>query len=105
MDFYSDAVPLFFRALEELGTRAKRLRIARGLTQADLAARTKLGVATISRFEQSGNTSIENAFRIAYALNGEEGFFRLFESPEYKTLDEALAENAAPARQRVRKSK
>jgi transcriptional regulator with XRE-family HTH domain len=72
------------------------------LSQAELAARAGVGVATIHRFEKTGTASIENVLRIATALRVETVFDKLFEAPAYTSLDEALARpDVAATRQRA----
>lgn len=82
----------FREALQGLGARARRIRIVRKLSQAELAIRAGIGIATVHRFEKTGTASIENVLRIATALNAEAGFDQLFAPPAYASLDEALAD-------------
>src|SRR5687768_15364255 len=90
------------RILKEAGQRCRALRILRGLKQGDLARRAGVGVATVHRFERSGHASFENVVRIATALGAEEAFAALFAAPKYQSLDDALAREELPERQRVR---
>jgi transcriptional regulator with XRE-family HTH domain len=87
--------------LAALGKRARLVRFARRMSQATLAARSGVGVATVQRFERTGRASLEVALRIAMALEAAEPFSSLFQPPRYRTLDEALARPEAP-QQRVR---
>lgn len=87
--------------LRAIGQRARQLRLLRRWRQAELAERAGVGVATIHRFEKTGSSSLENALRIAIALNAEAAFDRLFEAPAYTSLDEALARPETTARQRA----
>jgi transcriptional regulator with XRE-family HTH domain len=89
--------------LATLARRARTLRILRELQQADVASRAGLGLATVRRFERTGRASTDTVLRIATVLGAEDGVDRLFEPPKYRTLDEALAQGAAPTRQRVRR--
>lgn len=91
----------FADTLRELGARARSLRLIRGLDQAALAERAGVGVATIRRFEKSGHATLENALRIATALQAGAGFAQLFAPPPYRSLDEALARPEVVARQRA----
>jgi transcriptional regulator with XRE-family HTH domain len=92
-------------ALAELGQRARALRLARNFGQAELAMRAGVSVPTIKRFEKSGHTSLENAYRIAAALHSEQSFEHLFEPPSYTSIDEALERPSRTQRQRVRKAR
>ncbi len=96
-----DSDASFGDQLRALGERAAQLRLLRQLRQDELAARAGVGVVTVRRFEKTGRASLENALRIATALNAEAGFERLFEQPPYRTLDEALARPDALRRRRV----
>ncbi len=90
-------------ALESIGLRARELRAVRGLRQEDLALRAGVGVATLQRFESTGRATLENALRIAIALNADEGFARLFEAPPFASLDDALERPGPLKRRRVRR--
>jgi transcriptional regulator with XRE-family HTH domain len=91
--------------LSAVGERARQLRLLRKLRQAELADRAGVGVATIHRFEKTGTASIENVLRIATALNAEAAFDKLFESPAYASLDEALARPQITTRKRAPRRK
>jgi transcriptional regulator with XRE-family HTH domain len=97
-----DYSPSLHETLSGLGARARRLRIVRKLSQAELAIRAGIGVATVHRFEKTGTASIENVLRIAAALNAEAGFDQLFAPPAYASLDDALADERT-ARKRAPK--
>lgn len=83
-----------------VGSRARALRLVRGLRQEELATRAGVGVATVVRFERSGRASIENALRLAFALGAEPGFERLFEAPPFASLDDVLTRPERTRRQR-----
>src|SRR5690349_17702088 len=95
----------FQEILRDLGERARRLRLLRGLRQEELATRAGLGIATVRRFEKAGTASIENVLRIATALDAESSFEKLFEAPPYASLDDALARSEVTRRQRAPKAK
>jgi transcriptional regulator with XRE-family HTH domain len=53
-----------------LATNVKRLRLAAGLTQAQLAERANIGLATLQRIERAeGSASIDKLEALANALN------------------------------------
>jgi transcriptional regulator with XRE-family HTH domain len=91
----------FGEGLRALGARAKQLRLLRKLSQAELAKRAAIGVATIQRFETTGTATIENVLRVATALGAEAGFDKLFELPAYASLDDALQRPALMTRRRA----
>mgnify|MGYP001560460141 CR=1 FL=1 len=100
----------FFRSFTEvlvsIGNRAKKLRLRRNFTQSELAQRSGIGVATIHRFEKTGHIAIENALRIAVALGAEGAFEKLFELPQFASIDDALQSqpSSGSERKRARKS-
>ena len=57
-----------------LGKRVRLQRKAKGWTQAELAKRSTLSVATIARLEQSGQGQISSLILIASALGRLEDF-------------------------------
>jgi transcriptional regulator with XRE-family HTH domain len=89
--------------LAALGERARRLRVLRGLTQADLAARAGVGTATLHRFERTGRATTENVVRIAVALHAEDALAGLFAAPAFASLDEVLERPESGVRRRVRR--
>ena len=91
----------FRDTLRAVGARARALRLARALSQAELAIRAGVGVATVLRFEKTGTASLASALRIATALQADAAFDRLFEAPPYASLDEALARPAPASRRRA----
>ena len=78
---------------------ARARRVAMGLSQAELSARSGIAIATLKRFEQSGAGSIATLLAIAEALDALPEFRDLFPAPEPRSLDDL-----APPR-RARKSR
>lgn len=89
--------------LAGIGSRARALRLVRGFSQDEVAARAGVGVATVRRFEQTGTASLDSLVRIAFALDADAAFQKLFEPPAFQTLDEALARPTKPRRMRAAK--
>ncbi len=94
----------FSETLAGIGRRAKELRILRGLRQSELASRAGVGVATVIRFEKTGNASLSTVLRIASALRAEAPFEKLFAAPPFRSLDEALERPATKKRVVKRRS-
>ncbi|MBL8924535.1 MAG: helix-turn-helix domain-containing protein [Myxococcaceae bacterium] len=86
----------------DIARRARLLRLHQNLTQAELARRAGLGLATVQRFETSGQAGFDAVIAIAWALRAEAGFERLFELPPFKTIDQALAQEQLVTRKRAR---
>lgn len=88
--------------IKEVGARIVALRIARRLTQAELAARTGISKRTIERLEQgSGNLRLDAFVRICTALNLTDRFEMLLPRVELSPKD-VFEGKALP--KRVRKS-
>lgn len=72
----------------DLAKRCKVLRKQRGVTQGDLAERTRISLSSIKRFEKSGITSLEHFLKIAAVLGRLEDFDHVFVNnwPDQKTI-------------------
>lgn len=81
---------------------ARDRRLALGLTQSDLAARSGVALATLKRFEQTGQISLASLLALADALDALAGFGALFPAVEATRLGDL---DKPAARQRVRKRK
>ncbi|MFG6661011.1 helix-turn-helix domain-containing protein [Sulfitobacter sp. 915] len=81
---------------------ARSRRLALGLTQSDLAAKSGVPLATLKRFEQKGQISLSGLLALADALNALAGFGALFPAVEATRLEDL---DKPAARQRVRKRK
>lgn len=56
----------------EIGQRLARLRLARNVTQADLAEKAGIGVRTLRRLEAGDPSTLDTFLRVATALDLEE---------------------------------
>ncbi|HTV93703.1 MAG TPA: helix-turn-helix transcriptional regulator [Verrucomicrobiae bacterium] len=74
----------------EIGARARQLRLAKGLRQAELAKRARVSPATVGRFEATGEATFAAVLRIATALGVERGLIELF-SPAPRSIAELEA--------------
>lgn len=79
--------------------RARRLRL--GWMQATLAERAGVSLATVRRFERSGQITLANFLRLLHALGTLDELADRFEAAPVRTLDE-LAAASRPPRQRGR---
>jgi transcriptional regulator with XRE-family HTH domain len=83
-----------------LAERMKRRRIQHGLTQRELAARSDVSYGSLRLFEESGKISLGSLVKIAFVLEAEGEFDRLFPSRPPQNIDDVLDR---PLKQRVRR--
>lgn len=74
--------------LEELGSRLRRTRLGRNLSQAHLAEEAGVGRVTLQRIEDGGSGSLKSLIRILRALDLIEGLDRLVPEPAPSPVDE-----------------
>jgi len=67
---------------------ARRLRLARNMTQQVLAEKSGVPLSTLKRFEQSGEVSLAALLAIAGALDALDAFENLFPKPAAVSLDQ-----------------
>ena len=84
----------------QIADRIKRSRLQYGWTQAELAQRAGVALATLRVFEQTGRISLERLLRLAIALNRSAEFEQLLLPPSVASIDELLV--APPVRKRGR---
>lgn len=78
-----------------LASRVKMLRLRAGYKRSTLAKRAGVSEASLKRFETSGQVSLKNLLRLAYALGRLEEFADLFIQPEATSLSELQANSRA----------
>lgn len=86
----------------QLAERVRQDRLARGWTQAGLAARSGIPLATYRLFEQTGQISLERLIAISGALSRSAEWSTLFKPRAAQSLDEL--DPTRPTRQRGRRS-
>jgi transcriptional regulator with XRE-family HTH domain len=93
--------------LQSFGGGSRRLRLERNETQAELAKRAKVGVATLHRFEQTGRINTTALARLLFALGRDEAASELFRTvnAEAKSLDQLELAATIRHRQRARARK
>lgn len=81
----------------QLALRARALRVARSLTQEELAARAGIALSTLRAFERSGRISLHRLLAVAHVLGALQEFEVLFPPPAARTMAdlEALSERQA----------
>jgi transcriptional regulator with XRE-family HTH domain len=72
----------------DLAKRCKILRKKSGISQSDLAERTRISLSSIKRFEKGGIISLEHLLKIAAVLGRLDDFDHIFvyNGPEQKTI-------------------
>lgn len=79
-----------YELILEVASRAKSRRKELKLTQADLAKRSGMSLASYKRFEQSGQISFQSLVAVAIALGCEEDIDELFKHRQYSSIQEVL---------------
>lgn len=82
-----------YELILEVASRVRSRRKELKLTQADLAKRSGMSLASYKRFEQSGQISFQSLVAIAIALNCEEDIDELFKHRQYSSIQEVLDAN------------
>jgi len=72
----------------KLGTHTKTLRLAAGWKRTTLAERAGVTEASLKRFEQTGQASLELVLRVAFSLGRLTEFDGLLEPPPAQSIDE-----------------
>ena len=85
-----------------LAVRLKALRLAKGWKQATLAERSGVSLASVRRFETSGQVSLQHLLELAFALNRLDDFEALLQPPRASSLAELEAAERRPMRRRGR---
>jgi transcriptional regulator with XRE-family HTH domain len=89
--------------LYRLAQRMRERRLARGWSRAELSARSGVALATLQKFEQTGQVSLERLLRLADALDVLRDFERVLAEPAPpQSLAELGAKRIARQRQRGR---
>jgi transcriptional regulator with XRE-family HTH domain len=87
-----------------VGERSRALRLARNLSQQELARMVNVSLSSIRRFEAQGQGAFELVARIAIALQATDGLEPLFELSQ-RTIAQADAAEQVLQRKRARKSR
>jgi len=74
-----------------LAQRAKAVRLMQGWTQASLARRAGVTVASYRRFEATGKSSLELLLKVAHALGRLDEFASLLAPPPASSIEELAA--------------
>ena len=77
---------------KDIAQKEKAKRKKRKLTQKELSARSGVSLASLKRFEQTGEISFVSLLKIAFILDETENFEALFTNQEYASIQEVIDE-------------
>ncbi|WP_450091503.1 helix-turn-helix domain-containing protein [Pectobacterium jejuense] len=83
--------------------RLRKERLSQQMTQSDVAARSGVGVNTVSNLESGRNVGFENVVRVAMVLGRGNELATLF-MPKIDSLDDLLRYEKNATRQRIKRS-
>ena len=94
-----DKIPTFKKRnpthlIRGIGERIRAHRLARGLTQAELAERAGLSLSTLKLLEREGKGSLQRLAKIAVILNLDGELRTLFTEPTHYESMEAMQRTA-----------
>jgi transcriptional regulator with XRE-family HTH domain len=72
---------------QDIGQRLARLRLARNVTQADLAERAGIGVRTLRRLEAGDPSTLDTFLRVAAALDLEEAILAALPAGDIRPIE------------------
>jgi transcriptional regulator with XRE-family HTH domain len=85
-----------------LGERLRKQRLFLEMSQAEVAARSGVGVNTVSNLEAGRNVSVENLVRIAMVLGKLHELQELFQ-PQLNSVNDILRYESQSKRQRIKR--
>ena len=74
----------------ELAKKARDKRKYMKLTQQQLAEKSGVSLSSLKRFERTGEISLASLLKIAMVLDSLKDFEKVFEKPEYTSIEEIL---------------
>jgi transcriptional regulator with XRE-family HTH domain len=74
--------------MKHLATRLRDLRLQNGLKQTTLANKSSVTLASLRRFEATGQISLENLLKLSMALGRLNEFRQLFETTNVTSIDQ-----------------
>ncbi|MCV9938276.1 helix-turn-helix domain-containing protein [Boseaceae bacterium BT-24-1] len=92
-------------AAAKIGESVRQHRIARNITQTELAERASVSVSTLKRIEADGSGSLRDVMAIAIELNIEHDILNAIPRPPLRSLDDLDAAGHRIQRVRARASR
>ncbi len=88
---------------KDIAQQEKSKRKRRKITQKELSMRSGVSLASIKRFEQTGEISFVSLLQIAAILDELDSFANLFEGIEYQSIQEVINERNQSSRSKDRR--
>lgn len=79
-------------AAYQVAQQEKKKRRFRKLTQKELSEKSGISLASLKRFEQTGEISFVSLIKIADVLGEKDSFLDLFTRKEYQSIQEVIDE-------------
>lgn len=76
----------------QVAAQEKEKRKSRKITQKELADKSGVSLASLKRFEQTGEISFVSLLKLAEVLEEKDGFLDLFATREYRSIQEVIDE-------------
>lgn len=86
---------------KEIALKEKLKRKKNKLTQAELSARAGVSLASLKRFEQTGEISFVSLLKLAAVLDELDDFEMLFTSDTYESIQEVIDERHSTSRRKI----
>lgn len=90
MDNYDELLFAPSDIAKQLADRLKRIRKRKKITQHQLAARSNVSYASLCRFEQTGQISLESLIKLSMELGLVDEIRELFTRPVYTSIEEVM---------------
>lgn len=78
----------------EIAARMRERRKEKKLSQVQLSERADVSLGSLKRFERTGEISLSSLIKLAFALECEEDFDRLFSRRGYSSIQEVIDEQS-----------
>ena len=88
MNFFNLKTP--YEVSIRIAEKAKAARKYMKLTQQQLSDKSGVSLGSLKRFERTGEISLSSLLKIALVLASLQEFERLFDKPEYTSIEEIL---------------